>query len=99
MTILLILSEDFSALFKASEDVNDESDCLNIRLDYIAETHFLTEREREVMELAYNKMTNPEIAQKLCISKYTVKNHMHNIFEKLDISTRTDLIMFIDNEK
>ena len=27
MTILLILSEDFSALFKASEDVNDESDC------------------------------------------------------------------------
>ena len=66
------------------------------RLDYIAETHFLTEREREVMELAYHRMTNPEIAEKLCISKYTVKNHMHNIFEKLDISARADLIMFVD---
>ena len=41
-------------------------------------------------------MTNPEIAEKLCISKYTVKNHMHNIFEKLDISARADLIMFVD---
>jgi len=69
------------------------------RLDYIAETHFLTERERQVMELAYDRMTNPEIADKLCISKYTVKNHMHNIFDKLDISTRAELIFMIDNEK
>ena len=73
-----------------------ESGALQKRLDYIAETHFLTEREREVMELAYHRMTNPEIAEKLCISKYTVKNHMHNIFEKLDISARADLIMFVD---
>lgn len=73
-----------------------ETGALQKRLDYIAETHFLTEREREVMELAYHRMTNPEIAEKLCISKYTVKNHMHNIFEKLDISARADLIMFID---
>ena len=48
------------------------------------------------MELAYHRMTNPEIAEKLCISKYTVKNHMHNIFEKLDISAKADLIMFVD---
>ena len=73
-----------------------ENSALQKRLDYIAETHFLTEREREVMELAYYRMTNPEIAEKLCISKYTVKNHMHNIFEKLDISARADLIMFVD---
>ena len=98
LTVLLILSEDFSALFKADTE-NDDEDKLIARLDYIAETHFLTERERQVMELAYRKMTNPEIAEELCISKYTVKNHMHNIFEKLDISTRGDLILFIDDEK
>ena len=120
LTILLILSEDFTAQFKADRSGGDsgagddgsgsgasagdsssaadagESGALQKRLDYIAETHFLTEREREVMELANHRMTNPEIAEKLCISKYTVKNHMHNIFEKLDISARADLIMFVD---
>lgn len=120
LTILLILSEDFTAQFKADRSGGDsgagddgsgsgasagdsssaadtrETGALQKRLDYIAETHFLTEREREVMELAYHRMTNPEIAEKLCISKYTVKNHMHNIFEKLDISARADLIMFVD---
>lgn len=104
LTILLILSEDFTAQFKADSSYHDsssaadtrETEALQKRLDYIAETHFLTEREREVMELAYHRMTNPEIAEKLCISKYTVKNHMHNIFEKLDISARADLIMFVD---
>lgn len=104
LTILLILSEDFTAQFKADSSYHDsssaadtrETGALQKRLDYIAETHFLTEREREVMELAYHRMTNPEIAEKLCISKYTVKNHMHNIFEKLDISARADLIMFVD---
>ncbi len=99
ITILLILSEDFSAIFRHDAEVEAPADSLQRRLDYIAETHFLTEREREVMELAYEKLTNPEIADKLCISKYTVKNHMHNIFEKLDISTRTDLIMFIDKDE
>lgn len=110
-TFILIINEDFSVLFQAPhtdensyvidimEDRNDEAVRLAGSLDRIAEQHFLTKREREVMELAYLKMTNPEIADKLCISKYTVKNHMHNIFEKLDISTRTDLIMFVDKEK
>lgn len=112
-TVLLITKEDFGILFKApvtataeesapvsaGENGNSRKTELCIRLDMIAEQHFLTEREREVMELAYMKMTNPEIADKLCISKYTVKNHMHNIFEKLDISTRGDLIMFVDKEQ
>ena len=87
---------DTSAGVSNSAGGSRDSSNLQKRLDYIAETHFLTEREREVMELAYHRMTNPEIAEKLCISKYTVKNHMHNIFEKLDISARADLIMFID---
>lgn len=65
------------------------------RLDSIAQSHSLTQREREVLELAYKGMTNPEIADELIISKYTVKRHMHNIFEKLDISTRMELVHLI----
>lgn len=68
------------------------------RLDFIAHSHSLTQREREVLELAYRGMTNPEIAEELIISKYTVKRHMHNIFEKLDISTRMELIHLINSE-
>ena len=66
------------------------------RLDFIAQSHSLTQREREVLELAYRGMTNPEIADELIISKYTVKRHMHNIFEKLDISTRMELVHLIN---
>ena len=52
----------------------------------------LTPREREVARLAYTGLTNPEIADKLCISQYTVKRHMHAVFEKLGISARIELV-------
>lgn len=52
----------------------------------------LTKREREVARLAYAGLTNPEIADKLCISQHTVKRHMHSIFEKLNISARIELV-------
>lgn len=96
VTILLIKNEDFTALFKAEDHAESTADDLTVRMDDLAEAYFLTEREREIMELAYHKMTNPEIAEKLCISKYTVKNHMHHIFEKLHISTRAELSALID---
>lgn len=70
-------------------------DPIKHRLDFIAQSHSLTQREREVLEFAYKGMTNPEIADQLIISKYTVKRHMHNIFEKLDISTRMELVHLV----
>lgn len=92
LTIFLVCQEDFSAQFRFEEN-EDVS-----RLDFLAELHGLTQREREVMELAYEGMTNPEIAEELVISKYTVKRHMHNIFEKLDISTRMELVHLVNQE-
>lgn len=96
-TILLIYQEDFRALFHTNGDMsveNVEND-IQGRLDLIAQSHGLTQREREVLELAYEGLTNPEIAEELIISKYTVKRHMHNIFEKLDISTRMELVHLV----
>lgn len=58
----------------------------------------LTKREREVAYLAYEGLTNPEIAERLCISQYTVKRHMHSIFEKLDISARIELVHFMNGK-
>ena len=104
-TVLLVYQEDFSALFRTEGKGTDEtihkvihSLTLEERLDFIAQAHGLTEREREVLELAYEGLTNPEIAEELIISKYTVKRHMHNIFEKLDISTRMELVHLVNQE-
>ena len=100
-TVHLVYREDFTALFHAEGmDAPPETpqSRKKFRLDFLAEAHSLTQREREVMELAYEGLTNPEIADELFISKYTVKRHMHNIFEKLDISTRMELSHLVHQE-
>jgi DNA-binding NarL/FixJ family response regulator len=48
----------------------------------------LTPREEEILELIGEGMTNQEIAEALHIQLGTVKNHVHNILEKLDVSNR-----------
>ncbi len=53
--------------------------------------HNLTEREMEIIELAFRGDGNAEISEKLFISIHTVKKHMTNIFSKLDIKRRSQL--------
>lgn len=48
----------------------------------------LTQRECEVLELIEQGMNNQEIANVLCIEMGTVKNHVHNIFDKFGVRTR-----------
>jgi two-component system, NarL family, nitrate/nitrite response regulator NarL len=48
----------------------------------------LSGREREIVELIDRGLTNKEIAQRLRIGVATVKNHVHNILEKLQVSRR-----------
>ncbi len=50
---------------------------------------FLTKRELEVLIEVANGMSNKEIALNLDISERTVKNHISNIFKKIDVSDRT----------
>jgi DNA-binding NarL/FixJ family response regulator len=53
----------------------------------------LTEREREVLELIAQGLTNTAIAQKLVLSPKTVRNHVSNIFSKLQVSNRSQVIV------
>lgn len=48
----------------------------------------LTTRERRVLDLLSQRMTNKEIATSLCISEYTAKNHVHRILKKLGWDSR-----------
>jgi two-component system NarL family response regulator len=51
----------------------------------------LTTREREVIELLSDGMSNKEIGHRMHISNYTVKSHVHNIMEKLALHTRLEI--------
>ena len=55
---------------------------------------FLSKRELEVLKIASVGLLNKEIGEKLDISERTVKNHMANIFRKLDCSDRTQAAVF-----
>jgi Response regulator containing a CheY-like receiver domain and an HTH DNA-binding domain len=51
----------------------------------------MTKREREVIKFLGEGMSNREIGQKIRISTYTVKSHIHNIMEKLALHTRLEI--------
>ena len=53
----------------------------------------LTDRELEVLVLLAEGLTNQQTAQKLSISKSTLKFHMSNIFEKLGVQTRSEALV------
>ncbi|NTU78127.1 MAG: response regulator transcription factor [Chloroflexales bacterium] len=52
----------------------------------------LSEREREVLRLMVIGLSNEQIADKLCISRNTVRHHVHNILAKLDAANRTEAV-------
>jgi DNA-binding NarL/FixJ family response regulator len=51
----------------------------------------MTKQEREVIQFLGEGMSNREIGQKIRISTYTVKSHIHNIMEKLALHTRLEI--------
>ena len=55
----------------------------------------LTPREREILELIGEGLTNQQIAERLVIEVGTVKNHVHSILQKLDASNRHDAAAFL----
>ncbi len=59
----------------------------------------MTKREREVIGLLGDGMSNKEIAQKMHISTYTVKSHIHNIMEKLALHTRLEIANYSYSEE
>jgi DNA-binding NarL/FixJ family response regulator len=58
------------------------------------EKHQLTNREFEVISLIAEGLNNKDIAEKLFISEKTVKNHVSNIFKKIDVTDRTQAAIY-----
>jgi DNA-binding NarL/FixJ family response regulator len=54
----------------------------------------LTEREREVFQLAVEGLSNPQIAEKLTLSPRTVEMHRGNLLKKLNLKSQTELVKY-----
>ena len=69
------------------ESANEEENLLN----------YLTQREEEVLELLTQGITYKGVASKLFISETTVKTHVNNIFQKLQVNDRTQAVLYAIN--
>jgi DNA-binding NarL/FixJ family response regulator len=58
------------------------------------EKPLLSDREREIVQHVAQGFRNREIGEKLFISEQTVKNHLHNTFDKLGVSDRLELALY-----
>jgi len=70
---------------KAITRINRRADNRTERLS------LLTGRERQIMNLVSEGLSNKEIARKVKLADGTIKVHLHHVFEKLSISNRTSL--------
>jgi two-component system NarL family response regulator len=59
----------------------------------------LTDRELEVLRLVAKGLNNRDIAKNLYISENTVKNHIRNILEKLQLHSRMEAVIYAVREK
>jgi DNA-binding NarL/FixJ family response regulator len=59
----------------------------------------MTQREKEIIALIVDGMSNKQIAVKLNVATFTVKSHVHNILEKLAFHSRLQIAMHANDEK
>jgi DNA-binding CsgD family transcriptional regulator len=67
-------------------------------LEGIIGTYDLTAREREILRLVLQGASNKDIERKLFISASTVRNHIYNIYQKLGVRNRLELINRIGSD-
>ncbi|WP_026672382.1 response regulator [Alkalihalobacterium bogoriense] len=77
----------------AQEDENDETEIGFKEVEYRKPLHILTRRECEVLQLMTDGHSNRMIGEALYISEKTVKNHVSNILQKMNVNDRTQAVV------
>lgn len=97
MYILQYLSEHLEVRLAEEKNQNDN---YRKNVSYVLKSSYgLTSREIEILRWIFKGKSNGEISDTLGISSYTVKKHISNIYDKLSVSSRSQLVQFIlDNE-
>jgi DNA-binding NarL/FixJ family response regulator len=65
------------------------------RMSEAQTTQPLSNREEQIAHLVATGLSNREVAKQLGLSQHTVKNYLFRLFEKLSISTRTELVLYV----
>jgi DNA-binding CsgD family transcriptional regulator len=89
-----MLSDNDLDVIKEAEVIKNSDIIKDKDAEVIEAIGSLTEREREIMNLVSQGFTNAKIADKLCVSMHTAKNHKENIKSKLGIVSCPDLLQF-----
>lgn len=98
-TIIYLYNNAFIEISnKNLETAFSDSDSGLYSIDELAQKFNLTKREKEMVQLVYKGHSNPEISQILNISTGTVKRHIQNIFRKMNIKNRYELIYLIKSK-
>lgn len=104
----MLKDSDVSSLVQAIRDVHSGSTYIHPSLSKLLVKEYkkkdesidemmnskLTKREYEVINLIARGCNNKDIAKELFISEKTVKNHVSNIFKKIDVSDRTQAALY-----
>lgn len=59
----------------------------------------LTRREKEILQLLYDGLNGPQIAEKLFLSHYTIETHRKNLMQKLNVNSTQQLLKLAINQK
>ena len=78
-------------------EIKDQSPKLNKDFTEKINKLNISKREIEVLTLIFNGHSNDEIAQKLFVSKNTIKSHIKNIYSKLDVKNRMQAIKKVNS--
>jgi DNA-binding NarL/FixJ family response regulator len=103
----ILKDSDSASFFKAIRDANSGESYIQPKLaaelikefnkprgSRIKKENELTQREYEVIALIADGLNNKDIAERLFISEKTVKNHVSNIFRKINVSDRTQAAIY-----
>jgi DNA-binding CsgD family transcriptional regulator len=93
---LLSLAVPLSGFYRLGDKIKTQTNISEFQENNFKRFLSLTKREKEVMSLTLNGLSNKEAGDRLYLSIETIKQHMKNIREKLNVKKLSDLIKFAD---
>ena len=77
--------------------IHEQTACRSLEqaIECISQETHLTPRETEILSLLYRTQTNPDICDRLCITEHTLQKHLQNLYRKLNISSRWELVQYL----
>lgn len=95
--ILDVLKLHLANILEKLNGSNKKANLKNKISKDLFDQYCLSSREKEIVELLESGYSNVEISQKLIISVSTVKKHVYNIYTKMGVNSRTQLLAFINS--